>query len=80
VPPGDYLIRITVNPPFTAAAGEPCPNVDPQGRCHQLPESDYSNNISQISISLPDHLGRQSVGPLKDEPTSLTEINDCHVK
>ena len=80
VPPGDYLIRITVNPPFTAASGEPCPNVDPQGMCHQLPESDYSNNISQISITIPDHLGRQSVGPLKDEPTSSTEINDCHVK
>src|SRR5213595_3155338 len=28
VPPGDYVIRITVNPPFVAAAGEPCPATD----------------------------------------------------
>src|SRR6266487_809584 len=28
VPPGDYVIRITVNPPFVAQAGEPCPNLD----------------------------------------------------
>src|SRR5262245_4661401 len=80
VPPGDYLIRITVNPPFVAAAGEPCPNVDPQGFCHQLPESDYSNNVSQISLTIPDHPGRQSVGPLKDHPVSTTEVNDCHMK
>jgi hypothetical protein len=80
VPPGDYLIRITVNPPFVPAPGEPCPNLDSQGFCHQLPESDYSNNVSQVSITIPDHPGRQSVGPLKDEPVSTTEASDCYVK
>jgi hypothetical protein len=76
VPPGDYIIRITVNPPFIAAAGEPCPNVDPAGFCHTLPESDYANNVSQVSITIPDHNGRQSVGPLKNEPISTTEPID----
>ena len=39
VPPGDYIIRITVNPPFVAKKNEACPNRDPQGFCHQLPET-----------------------------------------
>jgi hypothetical protein len=76
VPPGDYIIRITVNPPFVAAAGEPCPNVDPAGFCHTLPESDYANNVAQVSITIPDHNGRQSVGPLKNEPMLTTEPID----
>jgi Lysyl oxidase len=76
VPPGDYVIRITVNPPFVPAAGEPCPNLDPSGFCHTLPESDYSNNIAQVTITIPDHNGRQSVGPLKNEPVLTTEPID----
>jgi hypothetical protein len=76
VPPGDYIIRITVNPPFVAAAGEVCPNRDPAGFCHTLPESDYANNVSQVSITIPDHNGRQSVGPLKNEPVLTTEPID----
>jgi hypothetical protein len=64
VPPGDYVIKITVNPPFVAQAGEPCPHVDPQGFCHQLPESNYSDNVGTATISIPDHPGRKGVGPL----------------
>ena len=77
VPPGDYIIRITVNPPFVPIAGEACPNVDPSGFCHTLPESDYSNNIAQVSITIPDHNGRQSVGPLKNEPLLDAEPIDA---
>jgi Lysyl oxidase len=76
VPPGDYLIRITVNPPFAPAPGEPCPNVDPSGFCHTLPESDYANNMAQVSITIPDHNGRKSVGPLKNEPAVTSEPLD----
>jgi Lysyl oxidase len=64
VPPGDYIIRITVNPPFVAQAGEPCPFRDPLGFCHQLPESDFSDNIGQALISITAHPGRKGVGPL----------------
>jgi len=53
VPPGNYFLRITVNPPFVAQAGENCPYTDTLGLCHQLPESDYSNNVSQIVVSVP---------------------------
>ena len=76
VPPGNYVIRITVNPPFVAAAGEPCPSVDPAGFCHTLPESDYANNVAQVSITIPDHNGRKSVGPLKNEPLFTSEPID----
>ena len=64
VPPGNYMIRITVNPPFKATRGEACPNVDPQGFCHQLPETNYNDNVGVTLISIPDHPGRKGVGPL----------------
>src|SRR5262249_3882945 len=69
VPPGDYIIRITVNPPFKPAAGEPCrflEKIDPadgQPICHQLPESDYTNNVGEAMITIPDHPGKAGVGP-----------------
>ena len=76
VPPGDYIIRITVNPPFVAQNGEPCPYVDTLGFCHQLPESDYTNNVAEVSVTIPDHPGKQGVGPLKNQPQITTEPID----
>jgi hypothetical protein len=74
VPPGEYIIRITVNPGFVPQGGEPCLNADPlhAGVCHQLPESNYENNVSEVRITIPDHPGRQGVGPLKDQ--AATEV------
>lgn len=70
VPPGNYIIRVTVNPPFVAAAGEPCPYTDTNGFCHQLPETNYDDNIGQTTISIPNQLGRNGTGPLagNEEP------------
>ena len=76
VPPGTYIIRITVNPPFTAAPGEPCPFTDSNGFCHQLPELNYGNNVSEIQIDIPDHPGKQGVGPLKNQPQLTAEPID----
>ncbi|MBI1787097.1 MAG: hypothetical protein HYR60_06020 [Acidobacteria bacterium] len=78
VPPGNYIIRITVNPGYIPGPGEPCRYADPNhpGVCHQLPESDYENNVSQISITIPDHPGRQGVGPLKDQSQISAEPID----
>ena len=64
VPPGRYIIRITANPAFRAKRGEPCPNVDGDGLCHTLPESNYNNNVGEAVINIPDHPGRDGVGPL----------------
>jgi hypothetical protein len=76
VPPGRYVIRITVNPPFVVAAGEACPHVDPDGFCHQLPESDYSNNVGEAIVDIPDHPGREGVGPMAGTPVPATEEDE----
>jgi len=73
IPPGRYIIRITVNPPFLAASGEACPYVDTLGFCHQLPESDYTNNVGSVTIDIPDRPGRTGVGPEKGSPHVMTE-------
>lgn len=72
VPPGRYVIRITVNPPFTPGPGEACPHQDGAGFCHTLPESNYDNNVAQAEIVIPDHVGREGAGPLSNtkHPTS----------
>ena len=64
VPPGNYVIRITANPPFAAKKGESCPARDPQGLCHNFAEADYSNNIGEVAITIPAHVGRSGHGPL----------------
>lgn len=69
VPPGPYLLRITVNPPYAPDKKGNCPRVkDPlTGLCHQFEESSYANNMRQVIINIPDHPGREGVGPLKNE-------------
>jgi Lysyl oxidase len=75
VPPGEYIIRITVNPPFVAQAGEPCPNVDSQGFCHQLPETNYSDNVGTAMISISDNPGRKGEGPLAGNSAATEECD-----
>jgi hypothetical protein len=62
VPPGEYTIRITVNPPFTPAGGEPCPFKDPLGFCHNFRESNYANNVGEVRITIPAHPGKKGWG------------------
>ncbi|HVE83259.1 MAG TPA: lysyl oxidase family protein [Myxococcales bacterium] len=77
VPEGDYVLRITVNPPFVARRGEACPHVDSLGFCHQLPESNYANNAAQITLHIPEHPGRSGYGPLGGSDNKNTEIDPC---
>ena len=75
VPPGTYAIRITANPPYKPSGKNPCRFLDPAtGECHALQESNYANNVFQVTINIPPHPGRAGVGPLKDEPP-VTEEN-----
>lgn len=69
VPPGTYMLRITVNPPYAPDKKGNCPRVkDPAtGLCHQFEESSYANNQRSVLINIPDHPGRQGTGPLKDQ-------------
>jgi Lysyl oxidase len=69
VPPGRYVIRITVNPPFVSSGpNDPCPFTDKAGFCHQLPEFDYTNNVGEAVVDIPDHPGKTGVGPGKNDP------------
>jgi len=68
VPPGDYIIRITVNPGFIPQPGESVEfaSADPlhPGTYHQLFESNYENNVGEFAVAIPDRPGRTGIGPL----------------
>lgn len=81
VPPGDYLLRITVNPRFVPATGEPCPALektlaDGTKICHNFAESDYGNNVADVRITIPDRVGRTGFGPGAGEPPPAHEPID----
>ena len=66
VEPGRYLLRIVVNPGFTKVAGQPCPvqDVAGDGKCHNFLESDYTNNVGQVYITIPEgRPGKMGWGP-----------------
>jgi hypothetical protein len=74
VPPGNYIIRITANPAYKASRNEPCRVLDPAtGLCHNFAESDYSNNVGEVLITIPEHPGRTGVGPLAGTEHPKTE-------
>lgn len=77
VPPGEYVIRIHVNPPYTVATGG-CPRAsDPlTGLCHQLEESNYANNIGEVRITIPSHPGRSGVGPMAGTAVPTVEHDE----
>lgn len=64
LPGGTYLLRIVVNPPFAEVAGEVCPVKDTVGMCHMFEESDYTNNVGEVYITLPEgRPGKMGWGP-----------------
>ena len=78
VPPGQYAIEVHVNPPYTVKKGG-CPRFTDftTGMCHQLEESNYSNNVASVTINIPSHVGRDGVGPMAGTPVSA-EDHDEH--
>lgn len=69
VPPGDYLIRVTANPPYKASRSNPCRFLNPAtGFCHAIQESNYANNVGEVLITIPDHPGSDGVGPMAGTP------------
>jgi len=63
VPPGDYTIRIHVNPPFTCTPADAARPRDASGKCHMFVESNYNNNVAAVPITIPDHPGHKGFGP-----------------
>jgi len=78
VPPGNYVIRITVNPGFEPAPGESTAfaSLDPNhpGVYHQLLESNYENNVGEFAVTIPDHVGKSGSGPLAG--SQINSIDD----
>ena len=52
-PPGEYVIRVTVNPPYLPDSTDACPVRDEQNFCRVLRESDYTDNVATLRITLP---------------------------
>src|SRR5512138_2315025 len=54
VPPGDYEIRIEVNPAYAPGSGG-CPRATDSstGLCHQIAESNYANNFAAVPVTIP---------------------------
>lgn len=76
VPPGDYIIRITANPGYKPSKSEPCRVLDSAtGLCHNFAEADYTNNVGEVLITIPEHPGK-GVGPLADTKPLGSEPNE----
>ena len=78
VPPGNYVIRITVNPGFIPLPGESIAFASPDpghpGVYHQLFESNYENNVGEFAVTIPDHPGKGGSGPLAN--SKINTIDD----
>ncbi|HET9707806.1 MAG TPA: lysyl oxidase family protein [Gemmatimonadales bacterium] len=68
VPPGEYLIRITVNPPFECSLADSLRPRDANGLCHNFVESNYDNNQVIVPITIPDRPGKTGFGPGAEQP------------
>jgi hypothetical protein len=76
VPAGKYLLRITVNPGFAPAAGEPCPVTNPAtGLCHNFAEGNYANNVGQVVIDIPEVRNGKIGTPIKNAEDAIDDEN-----
>lgn len=80
VPPGNYIIRITVNPGFTPSDESiafASPDPGHPGMYHQLFESNYENNVGEFAVAIPDHPGKGGFGPMAGSKINSID-NDEH--
>jgi len=76
VSPGEYILRVTVNPAFVCGAGDDARPRDASGFCHMFAESDYGNNVGEADITIPDDVKHASGPGLSDalSPDELAAI------
>jgi hypothetical protein len=82
VPPGVYTIEIHVNPPYAADKKGNCPLAKDAatGECHQIAESDYTNNVGRATVQITGHPGRAGYGPLKNNNDKITADDEIEHK
>ena len=80
VPPGDYILRITVNPPFVCGDGDADRPRDPSGLCHLFAEGDYTNNIGEADVTVPDTVKQNGSGPGLSDALSPDELAGIKTK
>jgi hypothetical protein len=73
VPAGNYVLRITVNPPFVCGDGDADRPLDPDGSCRMFVESDYTNNVGEADITISDDT-RNASGPGVSDALSPDEL------
>lgn len=73
VAPGEYILRITVNPPFACGDGDAARPRDAAGFCHMFAESDYANNVGEAAVTIPSDV-KQSSGPGLSDALSSDEL------
>jgi hypothetical protein len=77
VPPGEYLIRITVNPGYVVDGA--CPLATEKSLkggkslCHNFEESSYANNVAVVPVTVPSHVGRSGYGPAVGDPENTKD-------
>jgi hypothetical protein len=81
VPPGTYTIRVEVNPAYDPPPGG-CPLAldTGTGKCHQIAESNYANNVGEATVIITDHPGRSGYGPLKNSPNNVKQSDEVEHK
>ena len=73
-PPGAYLLRITVNPPFACGDGDESRPRDGAGFCHMFAESDYTNNVGETDVTIPSDVKSNGSGPGLTDALSPDEL------
>lgn len=73
VEPGEYVVRITVNPPFVCGAGDEARPRDAEGLCHMFAEADYTNNVGETSVTIPSDV-KNGAGPGLSDALSQEEL------
>ena len=71
VPPGNYRIRITVNPPFVCGPADSLRPRDAGGACHDFAESNYDNNVGEAAVVVPATVTSNGFGPGGGAPAPI---------
>lgn len=80
VPPGDYIIRINVNPPFPCGPDDGERPRDASGACHMFLESDYGNNVGEALVTIGERTSGTAAGPGASEGLTSDELASIMTK